>query len=62
VWKFNFKKYCLIKEMASEEDKMEVEVIGSDDEIESDDGNESDKDAEVYLPNKKPLADGKIKN
>jgi len=43
--------------MASEEDKMEVELIDDDDEIEPDDGNES-ADEEVYLPNsKKPLAD-----
>lgn len=43
--------------MASEDDKMEVELIDDDDEIEPDDGNESD-DEEVYLPNsKKPLAE-----
>lgn len=43
--------------MASEEDKMEVELIDDDDEIEPDDGNES-ADEEVYLPNsKKPLAE-----
>lgn len=44
--------------MASEEDKMEIEMIGDDDEIEPDDGNESENDEEVYLPNsKKPLAE-----
>lgn len=43
--------------MANEGDKMEIEMIGDDDEIESDDGNESG-DEEVYLPNsKKPLAE-----
>lgn len=47
--------------MSNEEEKMEIEMIGDDDEIETDDGNESDSDAEeVYVPNaKKPLADGK---
>lgn len=40
--------------MATEESKMDIEMIGDDDEIESDDGNESDEnDEEVYLPNKK---------
>lgn len=44
--------------MANVEEKMEIEMIGDDDEIESDDGNESDEE-EVYIPNaKKPLADG----
>lgn len=43
--------------MASEEDKMEIELIDDDDEIEADDSNESE-DEEVYLPNsKKPLAE-----
>jgi hypothetical protein len=47
--------------MANEEEKMEIEMIDDDDEIESDDGNESGNDAEVYVPNaKKPLADGKV--
>lgn len=36
---------------------MEVEVIDDEDNIESDDGNESGDDEEVYLPNKKPLAE-----
>lgn len=44
--------------MAEGEDKMEIEMIDDNDEIESDDGNESDKDEEVYVPNsKKPLAE-----
>lgn len=43
--------------MQAPEDKMDVEMINDDDELESDDGNESDEDAEVYLPNKKPLAE-----
>lgn len=44
--------------MASGEDQMEIEMINDDDELESDDGDESEKDAEVYVPNaKKPLAE-----
>lgn len=44
--------------MANEDDKMEIEMIGDDDEIEPESGNESDKDAEVYVPNKKkPLGE-----
>lgn len=46
--------------MANEEEKMEIEMIGDDDEIESDDGNETDEEGgEVYVPDpKKPLAEG----
>ncbi len=43
--------------MAENEDKMEVDVINDDDEVESDDGNESGVDEEVYLPNRK-LSEG----
>lgn len=43
--------------MQAPEDRMDIEMINDDDEVESDDGNESDEDAEVYLPNKKPLAE-----
>lgn len=39
--------------MAEGGDNMEVDVINDDDEIESDDGNESGVDEEVYLPNRK---------
>jgi hypothetical protein len=47
--------------MDNEEEKMEIEMIGDDDEIESDDGNETDEEGEVYIPDaKKPLAEGKI--
>lgn len=43
--------------MANQDEQMEMEVIGDDDEIESDDGNETDEEGEVYLPNSKPLAE-----
>lgn len=39
--------------MAEEGNNMEVDVINDDDEIESDDGNESGVDEEVYLPSRK---------
>lgn len=40
--------------MAEGNDSMEVDVINDDDQIESDDGNESgEEDEEVYLPNRK---------
>ena len=44
--------------MANEEERMDIEMIGDDDEIESDDGNETDEDGEVYVPDSKPLAEG----
>lgn len=40
-----------------DDDKMEVEMINDDDELESDDGSENE-DAEVYVPKIK-LAEGK---
>lgn len=47
--------------MDNEEENMEIEMIGDDDEIESDDGNETDDEGEVYIPNsKKPLAEGEL--